>query len=98
MRIKLAFWMTPLALSLVLGVSRDCIGQSGFTNAATVERPAVAGATRSELVVAAVLPSSPDRNDMRSDDSATFNYENAASEEAEPAPKRPGQHTSSKIG
>ena len=98
MRMKLAFWTAPLALSLTLGGSGNCFGQSNFTSATGTGGPAVASETRNELVVAAVLPGSPDRMDVQSDNSAVYSEENTASEAAEPARKRPGQVTSSKIG
>ncbi len=92
MKIKSAFWMAPLTLSLAVGI---CFAQSGTANAQDSQKAEASHASSNELLVAAV----------QTDDTAADTVETADSE-AEPQGTNPSgnntaspaRHSSSKIG
>jgi ABC-type transport system substrate-binding protein len=92
MKIKSAFWMAPLTLSLAVGI---CFAQSGTANAQDSQKAEASHASSNELLVAAV----------QTDDTAADTVETADSE-AEPQGTNPSgnntasraNHSYSKIG
>jgi hypothetical protein len=98
MRMKATLWAASLTFSLVLAGPGVCFAQSGLANSSEGEKAKIAQGTSTELVAAAVLPNSTDQVDAQTDDSGGYTLETNAGEAAEPAPKKPGQVTSSKIG
>jgi hypothetical protein len=98
MRAKTALWAAPLALFVAAGWSGNCFAQSDFEAAPSFERVSPATTDSGRIIVAAVSPNSMDQLDSQSDAAAGDAREIAAPEASDPASKRPGQVSSSKIG
>jgi hypothetical protein len=98
MRTNLSFWLAPLAMSLVVVASGSCFGQSAVSSPTKDAAHAVPNGNSSELVAEAALSDSAGAPDFRTEAASMDTSDLAISEAAEPAPKRPGQTTSSKIG
>jgi hypothetical protein len=98
MRIKLALWTVLLMMSFGVGLTATCFAQSSLAIAPEGSRVEAMRAPLGEVLVATILPKSPDQADVQTDDAATYKAETAASEPALPAPSKPGSGTSSKVG
>jgi len=98
MRTKLTVWLAPLALSLVLGGSGSCFGQSAVSSSTEGAARKVPNGNSPELIAAAAPSDSAGAADFSAEATYLDTVAPAVSEAAEPAPKRPGQTTSSKIG
>src|SRR5580704_3860095 len=98
MRAKTALWAAPLALFVAAGWSGNCFAQSDFEAAPSFERVSPATTDSGRIIVAAVSPNSMDQLDSQSDAAAGDAREIAAPEASDPASKRPGQVSSSKVG
>ena len=81
MRVKTAFWVASLTLSLALVGNGICSAQSAPANVRGDEKAKIEQETPAILVARAALPNSPDQ----ADDTAVLAVETAASEPAEPA-------------
>ena len=98
MRAKTALWAAPLALFVAGGWSGKCFSQSDFVSQPNEARAPVAAINSSQLFVAADWPNSVDHLDFQTDVAEGGTEESTTLEAADPAPKRPGQVSSSKIG
>jgi hypothetical protein len=98
MRIKLALWTVLLMMSFGVGLTETCFAQSSLAIVPEGSRVEAMRASLGEVLVATVLPKSPDQADVQTDDAATYNVESAASEAADPMPRKPGQTAFSRIG
>ncbi len=98
MRVNTALWVATVALFLTVGSSGKCFAGSGVAGEPKDESTAVTSATPSEPAVAGVVPRSMDQVDVQMDSAEGDAGGSARSEAAEPTNKRPGQHSSSKVG
>jgi hypothetical protein len=98
MKINLALRMPPLTLSLAIAWCGVCYAQEGHTQAQKSERAEIARATLNELVVAAALPTSMDRENVQTDEASAYSVEDASPEAAKTAPEHTGQIAFSRIG
>jgi hypothetical protein len=98
MRAKTALWAAPLALFVAAGWSGNCFAQSDFDAAPSLERASAATKFSGSLIAAAVSPYSADQSDSQADTVEGDAGGIAAPEASDPASKRPGQVSSSKIG
>jgi hypothetical protein len=98
MRAKSALWALPLAVIVAGGWCGNCFGQSDFGPAPSVAHVSAETKNPGPLFVAAVLPDSVDQADSQADISGGDFAENASPEPSDPAPKHPGQNSSSKVG
>jgi hypothetical protein len=100
MKVNTALWGATVALLLTAGWSGKCFAGSGFAGVPKDERAAVAAATQSGRAGADAVAQFADQADAQMDAAGGDGGGNARLEEAEPAPtnKRPGQHSSSKVG
>jgi hypothetical protein len=98
MRVKLALWTVLLMMFFGVGLTETCFAQSSLAIAPEGSRLEAMRAPLDEVLVATVLPISPDQADVQTDAAETYNVESAASEPAPPASSKPGPRTSSKIG
>ena len=94
MRAKTVFCVAMVSLFLTAGSSRDCFAGSGIPGAARDEGASFVDATRIESATGGFVPRSADQVDDADPDGG----ETARMEEAQPSPKGPGQHSSSKVG
>lgn len=97
MRVNRALWVATVTLFLTVGWSGKCFAGSGLAGEPKDERVA-ASATPNEPAGAGVVVQSTDQVDVQVDTAAGDAGGSARSEAAEPTPKDPGQHSSSKVG
>jgi hypothetical protein len=89
----------PLALFVAAGWSGNCFAQSDFAPAPNSERASSATKYSGQLIATAILPDSLDQPDSQADAAGEDPAAVAAPEaSSDPAPKRPGQVSSSRIG
>ena len=98
MRAKSALWALPLAALVAGGWCGNCFGQSDLGLAPSVELVPAAAKNPGQLLVAAVMPYSIDQLDSEADAVGGDFGATASPEASEPAAKRPGQKSSSKVG
>jgi hypothetical protein len=98
MRVKSALWALPLAVFVAGGWCGNCFGQSDLGPAPSVAHMSAEAKNPGPLFVAAVLQDSADQSDSQADISGGDLGETASPEPSEPASKRPGQNSYSKVG
>jgi len=98
MTVKAAFGVAMVALFLNIGWSRDCFAGPSPGETPKDEKAALAGPMRIESAGAGVVPQLTDQADVQVDAAESDGGGNARMEAAEPTERRPGQHSSSKVG
>jgi hypothetical protein len=98
MRAKTALWAAPLALFVAAGWSGSCFAQSDFGPAPSLERSSAKTKYSGQLIAAAVSPDSAEQSDSQADAVGGDAGGSATPEASDPAAKRPGQVSSSKVG
>jgi hypothetical protein len=98
MRIKSAFWMVPLTLSVALAWGGDCVAQSGVASASQDGSVEALYAPQNELIVVAVQPMTLAAAGVQANDTTLVNTDDAASEPAQAGPKEAGRRAFSKVG
>lgn len=98
MRIKQAFWMVPLTLSLSAAWGGICFAQTGIASAPEGGTAEAINAPYDELIAAAVVPMPTVGTDMQANDSTLVNTDGTASEAAQMGPRETGRAAFSRVG
>ncbi|HEV7966278.1 MAG TPA: hypothetical protein VGP19_01840 [Candidatus Acidoferrales bacterium] len=98
MRVKTALWAVPLAFFVAVAWSGTCFSQSDFGTAPSGEQLRSTANNPNQPFIAAFSAISLNQMDSQANPAAAEAGGAASPEEAEPAPKRPGQVSSSKVG
>ncbi len=98
MRAKTALWAAPLALFVTVGWSGKCFSQSESVSQPNEVRVPAEVTNPDQQIVAAISSNSLPQLDFRTGAAEGVTEENSNLEASDPAPKRPGQVSSSKVG